>query len=213
MALVLITPPAVEPVLLQDAKDFLRIDGTQDDTLLPGLITAARSWCEVYTQRRFITQTVRLSLDFFPGYIDPRLTGHNTAPFFSGTSLFTAGLRYGIAVPYPPLQSIAAFRYQDGNGNWQNVLPTTGYILDTSSSPGRLMPPFGQFWPLSRVVQNAIQIDFVCGYGNDQSSVPQGIQVGIKLLLAHWYENRVPDESDIPLAVKSVLSPFRDWRP
>jgi hypothetical protein len=37
-------------------------------------------------------------------------------------------------------------------------------------------------------------------------------KAAIKLLVAHWYENRVPDESNIPMSVKAVLWPTRDLR-
>ena len=42
----------------------------------------------------------------------------------------------------------------------------TGYnfVQDLVSNPARLSPIFGQMWPVARVVMNAIQIDFVCGY-------------------------------------------------
>lgn len=58
-----ITPPAIEPVTLEEAKQHLRVDGNEEDSLIAALITAARQKAEDYTRRAFITQTWELALD------------------------------------------------------------------------------------------------------------------------------------------------------
>lgn len=47
-----------EPVTLQEAKDWCRIDVTDDDTLITALITAARIVCENFANLSFIERTV-----------------------------------------------------------------------------------------------------------------------------------------------------------
>ncbi len=47
-----------EPILLQEAKDWLRIDVTDDDGLITKLIKAARIVCENYANLSFINRTV-----------------------------------------------------------------------------------------------------------------------------------------------------------
>ena len=47
-----------EPVLLVDAKAWLRIDLSDDDALLTALIKAARIACEKYANQSFISRTV-----------------------------------------------------------------------------------------------------------------------------------------------------------
>lgn len=294
MALINVVPPAVEPVSLAELKEFLRVDSgdTSNDAVISSLAIAARSWAEVYTQRRFITQTWQLSMDFFPGYIDTKLAGQKvSAPFVAGPNAILVGIRYAMVLPFPPIQTIETFTYQNANGQvtsmstgpstiasvtnsigqpiqittaaphglltggsvtiagndslltWLNgetteditiLSPTTfllngtvgdgtsiagggtvtgyNYVLDLLSQPARLMPVFGQMWPVARVVANAVQIEYVCGYGDDETTIPEGIKTGIKLLTNYWYENRVPDESNIPMAVKAVLGPYRDLR-
>jgi len=59
----LVTPPAIEPITLKEAKLHLRIDGNEEDSLIVALITAARQKAEDYTRRAFITQTWELVLD------------------------------------------------------------------------------------------------------------------------------------------------------
>lgn len=63
MYLRLVTPPAVEPVTLEEAKQHLKIDGNEDDSLINALITAARQRAEEYTRRAFITQTWEVAVD------------------------------------------------------------------------------------------------------------------------------------------------------
>jgi hypothetical protein len=215
MGLLTITPPAVEPVTLEELKAFLSLDSddTSRDGVLIALGLAAREWCESFCQRRFITQTMRLLVDFFPGYIDQKLVGQRvSSPFVSGSHALLVGLRWAIALPLPPVQSITTFQYLDANGSPIVMNPGTNYVADLSSQPARLTPPFGQMWPVAQVVVNAVQIDYVVGYGDDGSKVPAGIKTAIQLLTNHWYENRLPDENSIPMAVKALLGPYRDLR-
>jgi uncharacterized phiE125 gp8 family phage protein len=57
MSLRLITPPASEPVTREQAKNHLRVDINDDDTLIDSLITVARQRAEEFTRRAFLTQT------------------------------------------------------------------------------------------------------------------------------------------------------------
>src|ERR1700733_11358885 len=99
MGLILITPPAVEPVSLSELKEFLKVDPTDttQDNVLATLAMAARSWCEVFTARRFVQQTWALFMDFFPGYIDLKISGSKvSSPFVSGSNAVLVGIRYAI---------------------------------------------------------------------------------------------------------------------
>lgn len=167
MALIPLTPPSVEPVTLAELKEFCRVDldDTSQDNVLATLGMAARSWAEVFTQRRFVKQTWRLLMDFFPGYIDTKLAGQRVAsPFVSGSNAVLVGIRYAIALPSPPVQSIEAFQYQDANGNVTPMVAGTDYEKDLQSNPARLTPVFGKMWPVARVVPNAVQVDYAVGY-------------------------------------------------
>jgi len=65
----LVTPPAMEPVTLEEAKLHLRIDRNEEDSLISALITAARQKTEEYTRRAFITQMWELALDSASGRV------------------------------------------------------------------------------------------------------------------------------------------------
>jgi len=181
----LVTAPAVEPVTLTEAKAHLRVDVTDDDTLISSLITSARQYIERAIRRALITQTWRASIDEFPA------TGE-------------------IILPKPPLQSVTSIQYTDINDSTSTVSSST-YTVDTDSEPGRIVLKYGQTWPSSSLaVTNPIQITFVAGYGL-AAGVPAHFKQAILLLVGHWYENReaitstggIPKE--LPYAVKSLI--------
>lgn len=66
MTLALVTPPAVEPVSLPEAKRHLRITDDHEDTYLADLIVAARGHVEHAAGRRLVTQTWRRYADSTP---------------------------------------------------------------------------------------------------------------------------------------------------
>ena len=43
-------------------------------------------------------------------------------------------------------------------------------------------------------------------------AMPVSVQMAIMLLALNWYENRIPDVSDIPFGIKALLYPYRDLR-
>lgn len=64
MSLQLNTPPAAEPVTLDQAKAWLRVEsGGDEDALIAALIPAARARAEWHTGRAFVTQAWTLWLD------------------------------------------------------------------------------------------------------------------------------------------------------
>jgi hypothetical protein len=141
MALVLISPPAVEPVTISELKNFLKVDpgdDTQDDVIAT-LAMAARSWCEGFTGRRFVQQTWQLLMDFFPGYIDLKIAGAKvSSPFVSGSNAVLVGIRYAVLLPYPPCQSLVSFIYQNANGQLTSMItgPTNiGGVTNTEGAP------------------------------------------------------------------------------
>ena len=69
MTLTLVTGPVSEPVDRADAKLHLRVDGTEEDTLIDGLIAAARLNIEAHAAVALIAQTWTWTLDTWPGLV------------------------------------------------------------------------------------------------------------------------------------------------
>ena len=216
-----ITPPAVEPVLLRDAKAWLRLDPTDttEDALVTALIVSARELCETYTSSKFVKQTWRMYLDAFPGYLDPRSPSVQSLRSSSTGAWFWMGTMWGIGLPFGPVQSVSAVAYNDANGNLVTLNAGTDYNVDVYSTPARVMPIWSQFWPMTQYAPNAVHIDFIAGYGGaGQAALPQSISTAIMMLVSSWYRNRetytvgTGPANELPNSVKSLLGQFRDVR-
>jgi uncharacterized phiE125 gp8 family phage protein len=146
MALKLITPPTREPVSLALAKSHLRVDSTDDDNLIAGLITAARVYCEQFQNRAYLEQVWDLWLDAWPDedHID---------------------------IPLPPLQSVTSIKYYDTDDT-EYTFGTDYYDVDTKSFNGRAVLKYGETWPTETLrPSNGIVIRFVCGYATYAATV------------------------------------------
>jgi len=187
MALVLVTAPSEEPIELSEAKNHLRIDGTDEDTLISGLIATAREHAEHFTRRAFITQTWELWLDAWP----------------DGEC---------ITLPLPPLQSVAHVKYY-GIDDTEYTFDSANYFVDTNNEPGRVVLGYSKSWPtLTLRPANGIVVRYVCGYGA-ASAVPQAIKQAMLLHIGAMFENREAVVSGsvnvLPMAYGALLWPYR----
>lgn len=135
MAYRLITPPATDPVSVEDARDRLRVDGSDDDVKLAAYIKAATRHAESFLKRALIDQTWELVLDKFP--------------------------TNEIEIKKPPLIEVVSVKYDDANGDEQTVDPAS-YTVDAVSQPGWLLP--ASAWPTTFDAINAVRIRFRAGY-------------------------------------------------
>jgi uncharacterized phiE125 gp8 family phage protein len=187
MSSILLTPPAVEPVTLTDAKAWLRVEHDDDDDVIAALIAGARSHVESQTRRALISQTWRLVHDAWP-------SGGRIA-----------------ALPVP-LAAIVAARVHDGEGGTQSI-DLQALTVDVAAAPAIIA--FAA-WSLPVPGQKAggIEIDITCGYGDGPDDVPPPLRQAIRLLLAHWYENRgliaLGDTvAVLPATVAALIAPYR----
>jgi uncharacterized phiE125 gp8 family phage protein len=58
--------PVTEPITLAEAKEYARIDGAAEDTLITSLIKVARLHCESYMGKAIIRKTVTIDSFSFP---------------------------------------------------------------------------------------------------------------------------------------------------
>lgn len=199
----LVTPPAAEPVTLDQAKQHLRVDADDDDALITGLITAAREYAEKVTRRAFFNQTWSRSLDFFPVWnaVDRSRLPADRFSYPYPTWFWD---RLTIELPHPRLVSVTSIVYTDSNGVEQ-TMPTDNYLVDTSSTPGRITPAPGMIWPWTNLNRPGnVKITFVAGsYGDgvETNTCPQTIVQAMLLLIGAWYQNR---ESVSPLTLKTI---------
>lgn len=182
MSLKLVTPPEIEPVMVLEVKNHLRIDSTTEDDLLSGFITAAREYCEGVQNRAYITQEWELALDRWPDVI---------------------------GVPLPPLQTVDSIKYYGTDGT-EYTLDPERYQVSTRGYKARIAPVYGDSWPtISLRPLDGIVVAFTAGYGDDRDDVPEKTRVAIKLLAGHFHENReatdIKQVNEVPFAVRALL--------
>lgn len=187
MTLRLITPPAVEPVDLDLARNQCRVDGTDEDNLIGLFIKAARARVEAFTRRRLVTQTVEARFR--------RLA--KSMPLQTG-----------------PVQSIVSVTYLDPDGVEQTLDPSLFRLTDgqygAAVIPARLVD-----WPSSLDDDDSVAIRFVAGYGLAEA-VPQDLVVAVLMTIGHLYENRESvivggTPLEVPQGVRDMMTPHILW--
>jgi len=190
--LTIVTVPTVEPVTLVEAKLFLKVDETADDTLITSMIKAARHACERYTSRALTERTGQVFFDRIQGADYPLTEGITIGAdlSFSASELF---------IPKPPLVSVTHVKTYD-DSDVATVWDSGNYFVDTATEPGRIVPRSGVSWPTATRVANGIEIQFVAGYPEITPAtnpktydIPEDIVTGIKRMINHLYENRGDD--------------------
>jgi len=184
----LITPPAVEPVSLAEAKQHARIEYPDDDDLVANLITAARLVCEKELRRAFISQTWETYLDHWPW------PEQYPGAMYYGSSYIPQTMSYPytplamIQIDNPNLVSVASISYVDTSGATQTLDPSA-YLVQ-AGAPGRIHPAYGQTWPSVRCIPGAITVNYLAGYGPAATDVPECVRTAIKMMVAELYEQR-----------------------
>lgn len=199
-----VTPAVGEPITLDEARNYLRVNQTADDALIGDMISTARRYAENYISRVFLTQTLDIGYPDWPGgasagYFDRRVREAGIGPnWLPGQA---SGV---IEIPRSPLQSVVSVQYVDQAGVTQ-TLPSTEYQL-RKSEPAQITPALNRAWPITHPQSiEPVIIRVVCGYGA-ASDVPRTIKAGMLLWLAHLYLNRGDVSAEPPQTVADLLS-------
>jgi len=160
-----VTPPAVEPVTLSEAKAHLRVDAdfTEDDVYVQSLISAARHHVETVCDVSLIRSHWQMKFDLFPAR--------------------------DIPLPRPPIATGPITLSYVPIGGGAHV-PYTDFVEDRSSIPAVIRPDWNDFWPNARGAENDIIVTFWAGYGDSPSSVPTPARHAMLMLAGSWYMHR-----------------------
>jgi uncharacterized phiE125 gp8 family phage protein len=193
MSVSIVTPATHEPIGLEQARDHVRADDTENAAELSGMISTARAKVERYLRRSLLTQTIDVFRDSFPG--------------LSGV----------IVIPRPPTQSITSIKYLDTAGVLQ-TLDSSLYVVDVESEPARIWPADGETWPINQVMLNAVEIRAVAGYGDGVADIPPEIKSAMLLVIGDLFDHRSSFvlgtiASKLPQNAESLLDEFRTYIP
>jgi uncharacterized phiE125 gp8 family phage protein len=144
----LIAPPAGLAVSMVAARASARTSGAALDAELEQKVRDFTEDAEHRTGRALITQTWEVTLDAFPD---------------------------AIRLPHAPLASVAYVKFYDVDGVLQTLDPQD-YLVDAKSEPGYVVPAPGRAWPATAARINSVEVQYVCGYGPDETSVPAAIK-------------------------------------
>lgn len=168
MSLRLITPATALPVSLVEAKSHLRVDFTDDDTLIGMYIAAAAGHVDGkdgMLGRALVDSTWELVLDAFPCN--------------------------EIKIPLPPLISVTSIKYDDSAGNEQTIAASQ-YTVDNVREPGWVLP--ATTWPATFAGVNSVRIRYRAGYLDTSSppitEVPADIKAGMLMMIGALYAQR-----------------------
>lgn len=180
----LLAGPAAEAVTLSEAKAWLRVDGSEEDGLIDGLIPAARLAVTQQTGKALVKETWRLVCDIWPKDGELRL-------------------------PVGPLRAVTGLRVFDANDDAVE-LPLDGLV--SVPDPALVIIPRELTPPVLRP-RLGFEIDYEAGYAN-AAAVPAPLKQAVLTLIGHWYENRGLAESDaaLPTGIGPLLAPFREMR-
>ena len=184
---------STEPVTLAYAKNHLRVDISDDDTLIGNLITAARKYAEIFCARSIAQHTYRADL---PGFYDL------------------------MELPLGPVQAISSIKYYDtASPSVLQTLDSSVYSLQKDC----VYRNYGKSWESVGVRPDAVQITFTTGYSDLASpedtvaNVPEAINSAILLLVSDLYENResqvlYPGQLLENRAFRMLLNTYRQYR-
>lgn len=177
------TAPTLEPVSLDEVKSFLRLTGSDEDSVLELLIKSAREFAEVWTGRQCLTSTWDYYLDAFPDT--------------------------EILLPRSPLQSVTSITYYN-TGNVLTTWSSSEYTVDANQAPPKITEKYGYYWPSTLCIPNAVIVRGIYGY-TAASLVPGRLRLAILQLVSHFYENReliytgTILSAKVPIGLESLL--------
>jgi uncharacterized phiE125 gp8 family phage protein len=175
-----ITPPSIEPVSLAEAVAQCHTSTGIEDDWFNGAIKTAREAAEGFQRRALLTQTLELTLDYYPSSV--------------------------LQLPRPPLVEVLSIKIYD-IANVETTLSLSDFII-AGSEPARISLAHGRTWP-STVLRSidALKIRYTAGQAT-AAAVSSQVKSAILLHISWQYENR-SGETELPEAFYNLLRPKR----
>jgi uncharacterized phiE125 gp8 family phage protein len=220
---VLNTGPLYLPISLERVKKYLRVDGSEEDSLITSMIKAATLRLEALADRKFVFQTCDFYLDTFP----KKSRHRSNDDWWDGTREGAIGSLFEeadfIQLPFGPLNSITGITTTDDAGT-ATTFAATNYNFDQFTPRPIIKLKTGMRWPsLAYRDLNGIKVTAVLGLGQGyipattgdtpteavESTVPEDIQCAIEALVGKIYEHRGDELPEIPVEALLFIEPYR----
>ena len=178
----IVTAATAEPLSLEEAKLFLRVDTDADDTLITALISAAREYAEHYTQTTLASVVYEYALDAFPAD--------------------------AINLPQAASVTVESVKYTDTGGAEQTLDPTAYVLSDYGMTP--FIYPL-QSWPTTAAIRNAVRIRYTSEASGVAGTASAAARAAMLELVAHFYESR-EDAGAVPPCVLRLLDVVKVYK-
>jgi uncharacterized phiE125 gp8 family phage protein len=168
---------------LADVKLHLRVDSTTEDALITSLLAGAIDHFEQSTRRVLSSRAIVQKLDELP---DSKI----------------------IFLEKGPVVSVASVTVRTDSGT--STISANDYITVTGQNETKPCIAFKQSATLPTVdgYPAAVTINYTC----ETTTIPESINAAIRLLVAHWYENRQAvgptGGNEVPLAYASIANKY-----
>ena len=185
-----ILKPATEILTLEQCREHIRRDDTDDDSkikLLLSAVVARLDGVDGILGRALITQTWQDEMDAFP--VSDRLP-----------------------LSLCPVQSVISIQYYDIDGNLQ-TMAASDYAAHNRTNFAHIKLAENASWPETDDRDDAVKVTYVAGYGDAADDVPATIRHAALLLLGEWYELREEVVTEtiatrLPDGVMTLLRPY-----
>lgn len=208
MRLTFTSVPETGPLLLDEIRTHLKMDGTGSDTDLAAIAAAATALIEQHTGLVLISRQASLFLDGWPASM-------GRMPWWQGVAAgsmaaFTRTVEY-LSLPLRPVSAIDAVTTFDDAGG-ETVWSPSSYGLTPGLEPGIYRK--GTAWPVPGRTTEGVRIDLTAGFGESWNHIPADIRQALLMLVTSLFENR-GDTGANPLATSgahTLLAPYRRKR-
>lgn len=175
---------------LDAMKAYLRVDGTDEDGLITGLMDAAVSYCQQVANKTFVASQVTVTYSDFP----PSSVGVLASP---------------VASRFPSASPLPTITYYDNDGAQRVLTMLTDFNVALSGENLYWLPSSGE-WPTDydRTGPRQISLDYQVSADSGNPSDRQ-VWVAVQMLVGHWYNTRDAvcdgNPKEIPFGVKALL--------
>ena len=180
-----VTTTAFDLVTTDEAKAHLRVEGTDEDTLIGTLVGAAADSLN-WLGRSLSETSWEVDLD---------------------------GFASEIPLPRPPLIAVSAVTYRDAAGATQTLSTSVYEIVKPDGGIGFARCKPGQTWPATDGKPACVTLAFTAGYGSPYA-LPPSLRAAILLIVADLFENRggkTVSNLTVNPTVAALLDPLRVW--
>ena len=144
------TQPTTEPLSEGEIRAYCRVQDDDDLDILLMMGKAARQFCEEFTNRALLLQTLNLFLDANEDMNDPLWEGMRTGPYLNYYKNYIT-LSRG---PVHSVTSVETFNDSDV----ATTMAASRYYVDSAREPSRITLRTGETFPTALRVANSIKL-------------------------------------------------------